>query len=123
MAKTLVPQIAGSGEECSAAKGVLAIKWVERTGATGRHDVTPGGKGLHRKTGGVKLNRDIVIGRKFTNRDKILNDRRADNYIVEREICGRERGGADASNGEAITVADNYVLKKDGTRRGYLRYP
>ena len=98
MAKTLVAQIVGSGEECSAANGVLAIKRVETTGATGRHDVALGGKVLHRKTGGIKLNRDIVITRKFTNRDKILNDRRADNDIVERKICGRERGGADASD-------------------------
>ena len=72
VAKTPMPQRGGSLGDKRA--GWWEAQGVQRPGAIAPDDLSPWRKGLHRATGGVKLNRTIVVGSKLANRDKILNN-------------------------------------------------
>lgn len=59
----MVPQVAVCGEESAAAEWFGPVEGVERAGASGRHEGSPGWKSLHRKTIRVKLNSHMIVTR------------------------------------------------------------
>ena len=60
--------------ESSAAGGGVAMKRVKWIGTTRRHDESPGGKVLHRKTEGIKFNRTRIAPSKIAYGYEVINN-------------------------------------------------